>query len=467
MTEFLENVTFDELTCGRTASITRRLTTRDIELFAAMSGDVNPAYCDATYAKTDMFQSVIGPGLWTGALFSTVLGTILPGPGTIYLEQDLHFRKPVRVGDKVTVTLTVREKHADKPIATFDCLCRNERGEIVVDGTAVVLAPTERVKTLRPQMADIEVQDHARTNALLEFCKTLPPLRTAVVHPVKGYVLQSVYNATKDGLIEPVLVGSITKIKMAAEKAQIDIAGWEIVDAEHSHAAAAKAAELAASRNVCAIMKGSLHTDELLGAILPKSAGLRTERRASHAYFMDVQSYQKSFVITDAVVNIAPDLEAKVDICQNAIDFCRMLNGEETRPKVALLAAVETVSPKMPATIEAAALCKMADRGQITNAILDGPLALDNAISAEAAADKGIISPVSGDPDILVAPNIEAANIAAKQLTFLGNADAAGLVLGARVPIILTSRADSLRTRLLSCALAVKVTAAQAERKRK
>ncbi|WP_439604981.1 bifunctional enoyl-CoA hydratase/phosphate acetyltransferase, partial [Shinella sp.] len=282
-----------------------------------------------------------------------------------------------------------------------------------------------------------------------------PPTRAAVVHPVKPNVIEAVDEAVREKLIVPILIGPKAKIEEAATVASVDISGWELVDVEHSHAAAAKAAELAAGHQVNAIMKGSLHTDELLGAIVRSDAGLRTERRISHAYLMSIASYPKPFIITDAAVNILPDLPVKADIVQNAADLWRVVFGDGNLPKVAVLAAVETVNPKMQATLDAAALCKMADRGQITGCLIDGPLAFDNAISAEAAREKGIVSMVAGEADILVVPDIEAGNMLAKQLTFLGGAEAAGIVLGARVPVILTSRADNERTRLLSCALAV------------
>lgn len=294
-----------------------------------------------------------------------------------------------------------------------------------------------------------------QTDAILEQCRTLPPVKTAVVHPAKANVLEAVEEAVRAGLIDPVLVGPKGKIEAAAAEAGIAIAAWPIVDTEHSHAAAEKAAELAAGKHVDAIMKGSLHTDELLGAIVGASSGLRTARRVSHAYLMSIATYPKPFIITDAAVNILPDLAVKADIVQNAVDLWRVIYGDSMPPKVAILAAVETVNPKMPATLDAAALCKMTDRGQITGCLMDGPLAFDNAISPDAVKEKGIVSVVAGNADILVVPDIEAGNMLAKQLTFLGGAEAAGIVLGARVPVILTSRADSERTRLLSCALAV------------
>ena len=289
---------------------------------------------------------------------------------------------------------------------------------------------------------------------ILDKCCDLAPLKTAVVHPVKPRTLEAVAEAASAKLLSPVLIGPPERIVSAAQKAEVDISSWEIEAVEHSHAAADRAVELASSRRVEAIMKGSLHTDELLGAVIEAGAGLRTERRISHAYLMQVDSYPKPFIITDAAVNIVPDLAAKADIVQNAVDLWRVLFGNDW-PKVAVLAAVETVNPRMGATLDAAALCKMADRGQLTECLVDGPLALDNAISVEAAAEKGIVSEVAGHADILLVPDIEAGNMLAKQLTFLGDALAAGIVLGARVPIVLTSRADSQQARLLSCAIAV------------
>jgi phosphotransacetylase len=288
---------------------------------------------------------------------------------------------------------------------------------------------------------------------LLERCRAIAPVPTAVAHPCEETALAGPMEAAAKGLIAPILVGPAAKIQEVAKKSGIDLSKARIVDVPHSHAAAAKAVELVRSGEAELLMKGSLHTDELLGAVVARDTGLRTGRRLSHVFVMDVPTYHKPLVVTDAAINIAPTLDEKADICRNAIDLVISLGVK--RPKVAILAAVETVSSKMPATIDAAALCKMAERGQITGAILDGPLAFDNAISKEAARIKGIESEVAGDPDILLTPDLEAGNMLAKQLTFLANADAAGLVLGARVPIILTSRADSVRSRIASCGVAV------------
>lgn len=310
---------------------------------------------------------------------------------------------------------------------------------------------------------EIQVHSHMRYHAVMKRCSSLPPLMTAIVHPVDGQVLEAVADAVKENLIVPVLTGPSARIRAAADKAGIDCSQWRIVDTPHSHAAAEKAVELAVSGQVKAIMKGSLHTDELLGPIVARESGLHTGRRLSHAYVMDTAGYHKWLIVTDGVVNIAPDLCAKADICRNAVDAWKALCCEDRLPKIAVLAAVETINQKMQATIDAAALCKMAERGQIEGCLIDGPLAFDNAISRQAALEKHIVSRVAGDADILLTPDIEAGNILAKQLTFISHADAAGIVMGARVPVILTSRADNLRTRLLSCALAVLVHHAREE----
>jgi phosphotransacetylase len=274
-----------------------------------------------------------------------------------------------------------------------------------------------------------------------------------VAHPCEASALEGAIEAGEKGLIKPILVGPVSKIEEIAKSLRINLRGIEIVDAPHSHASATKAVELVRAGKAELLMKGSLHTDELMSAIVSREGGLRTGRRISHVFVMDVPTYHKVLMVTDAAINIAPTLEDKVDICQNAIDLAISLGLE--KPKVAILAAVETVTSKMPATIDAAALCKMADRKQITGAIVDGPLAFDNAISKQAADTKGIRSEVAGDPDILLTPDLESGNILAKQLSFLANADSAGLVLGAKVPVILTSRADSVRSRIASCGVAM------------
>jgi phosphate acetyltransferase len=294
---------------------------------------------------------------------------------------------------------------------------------------------------------------------LIAMAQTQAAIKTAVVHPCDDVSLQSAIEAARLRLIEPILIGPAERVRTVAATSGFDIAGMEVVNAEHSHDSAAKAVELVRAGRAEALMKGSLHTDELMAAVVSREAGIRTVRRISHCFIMDVPGHEDALIITDAAVNIAPTLEEKVDIVQNAIDLAHALHAPEVR--VAILSAMETVNAKVPSTVEAAALCKMADRGQITGALLDGPLALDNAISPEAAEIKHIASPVAGRANLLVVPDLEAGNMLAKSLSFLAHADAAGIVLGARVPIILTSRADSLLTRLASCAVAVMLAAAR------
>ena len=449
----IENRTFDEIAIGETASLTRTLTLDEIQLFAILSGDVNPAHVDAAYASTDMFHRVIAHGLWGAGLISAVLGTELPGPGAIYLSQSLRFVRPVGLGDAITATVTVAEKQADHHVLGLDCQCVNQLGEVVITGRAEVRAPTEKVSRPRIELPDVRLMPHTRYHRLLDMAHGGQPVVTAVVHPCSADAMLATVEAARAGFIDPLLVGPEAKIKAVAAEAAVDIAAFRIVDAPHSHAAAAQAVALARSGQAPMLMKGSLHSDELMGAVVASETGLRTERRISHAYLMDVPGYPRPLIITDAAINISPTLDEKADIVRNAIDLAHVIGIEH--PHVAILAAVETVNSKMRTTLDAAALCKMADRGQISGATLDGPLAFDNAINGAAARKKGISSEVAGRADILLVPDLEAGNMLAKQLTFLSGADAAGIVLGARVPIILTSRADSVRTRLASCALAV------------
>ena len=307
----------------------------------------------------------------------------------------------------------------------------------------------------------MQQRTHEKYQRLLDFCKTLPATPTAVAHPCDESSVRGAADAGKLGLIQPILVGPSARIEAAARKADVDISRYEIVDAPYSEASAMRAVELVREGRAEALMKGSLHTDELMAAVVKRDTGLRTARRVSHCFVMDVPSYSETLIVTDAAVNIAPTMEDKVDIIQNAIDLAHALRFKEVR--VAILSAMETVNPKVPSTIEAAALCKMADRGQITGAFVDGPLALDNAISLESVKIKKIESQVAGRANVLLVPDLEAGNMLAKSLSFLANADAAGIVLGARVPVILTSRADSVTTRLASCAVAVLVAQARRE----
>ena len=451
--QYIENRTYDELAVGDSAELVRTLRKEDVELFAVLSGDVNPAHVDEDFARSDTFHKVIAHGMWGGALISAVLGTELPGPGTIYLDQTLHFRKPVGIGDTVTVRVTVREKRAENKVV-LDCRCENQAGDVVVEGEALVLAPTSKVKRPRTLLPEIHMHEQgARYRQLIEATRSIQALRIAVVHPCDELSLAGALEARSQGLIDPVLVGPRAKMLKTAAAAGRSLDGIELVDVPHSHAAAARAVELARTGAVRALMKGALHTDELMAAVVDAATGLRTERRMSHVFALDVPTYPKPLLITDAAINIEPDLDTKRDIVQNAIDLAHALGL--AAPKVAILSAVETVYPKIRSTVEAAALCKMVDRGQITGGIVDGPLAFDNAVSRAAASTKAIVSPVAGDADVLVVPDLESGNMLAKQLIYLSGAESAGIVLGARVPIVLTSRSDSVLSRLASCALAV------------
>jgi phosphate acetyltransferase len=455
----LENRPFDEIRVGDTASLTRTLSRTDVKTFAVLSGDVNPTHVDDAYARKHGDGRLIAHSMLSGALISSVLGNELPGPGTQYVSQELRFRRPLHAGDTVTATVTAREKRAKTGTVLFDCRCANEAGEVMAEGIAEVIAPTMKLVMPRSEVASVSVQTHDKFAAFVERVKPLHPVPTAVVYPCSDGAITAAIEAAQAGMIEPILVGPQDEIRAAAEKAGVVLTGVRIVDAVDSHDAAEKSVALARAGEAAVLMKGSLHTDELLGAIVKRDAGLRTGRRLSHVFFMDVPTYHKPLMVTDAAINIAPTLAEKVDICQNAIDLAHVLGI--ALPKVAILSAVENINAQIVSTMEAASLCKMAERGQITGALLDGPLAMDNAISREAAEIKGIVSSVAGDADILLVPDLVAGNILAKQLTFMANADAAGIVLGARIPVVLTSRADSVRARLTSCALAILVASAR------
>ena len=452
-TDLIENFTYDEITIGQSARLLRTLTLDDIQAFAAVSGDTNPAHLDAEYAADPVYHGVRAHGMWGASLISALLGTQFPGPGTIYQDQVLHFVRPVRVGDTLTVTAKVVSKDDAHKSIELDCQVLNQKGERVLHGSAKVLAPKKKVSLPRVHVPQIQLHDpEARFKELLARGAGLAAVRCAVVHPCDAGSLSGTMDSAHYGLIVPVLIGPEVRIRHVAREANIDLTGAEIISVEHSHAAAEMAADMAAAGEVEIIMKGSLHTDELIHAVLARPK-LRTGRRMSHVFRFDIPLYSKPLLITDAALNIRPSLQEKVDIIQNAIDFARIL-GVQT-PKVAILAAVETVNPNMPSTLDAAALCKMAERGQIKGGILDGPLAFDNAISAQAARIKNIQSAVAGDADIMAVPDLESGNMLAKQLEYLAGASGSGLVLGARVPIALTSRADGPMNRVSSALLAL------------
>ncbi len=443
----LHNRSFDEIAVGDSASLQRTLTAQDLQLYALLTGNDGVAPSAAAEAGTS------SRGVWAATMLSSLLATRLPGPGTKCLRQAFELLAPVRVGELVTATVTVSERDPATRRVGLDFVVHNAQREAVITGRAEVIALAERIEVARRSLPVVHMHDDGGSalQRLLDHVRPLGSIRVAVVHPCDAVSLSGALDARAAGLIEPLLVGPRARLEALARDNGLDLAGITIEDVPHSHAAAARAAELALHRKVEALMKGSLHTDELLGAII--QGGLRTKRRLSHCFLMHTPAYPKPFIITDAAVNIAPDLAAKADIIRNAIALAHVIGVE--RPRVAILAAVETVNAAMPATLDAAALCKMADRGQIEGGVLDGPLAFDNAVSVAAARIKGIDSPVAGQADILVVPDLESGNMLAKQLEHLGDASSAGIVLGAKVPVVLTSRADPLDSRIASCAIAV------------
>jgi phosphate acetyltransferase len=438
------NRTFDEIQLGETITRSHRLTRPDVEALAFVSGDVDPFHTDAQSTRQD---SMTAEAVAAEALVSALLQRRLPGPGTVIVAQDLHFGGSMTVGDMIAGTLTVKEKRPDGHQIVFGCHVTN--GDVdLITGTVTVIAPTQHIAFTDMATPEIVLRHTDVFSRLLKRCEGMPPVLCAVVHPCDRDSLLGPLEAARRGLIVPVLVGPEAKIRAVAREAGADLAGLRIVGTEHSHEAAEKAVAMARAGEVQALMKGSLHTDELMGAVVATATGLRTARRISHVFVLDVPAYPRMLLITDAAISVAPDARAKADIAQNAIDLAHVLGIDE--PRVAILAAVETVNPEMQATVDAAILCKMADRGQITGGLLDGPLAFDNAVSEEAARTKKIESRVAGRANILLAPDLEAGNMMAKQLQYLAGADSAGIVLGARVPIVLTSRADSVRSRLAS-----------------
>jgi phosphate acetyltransferase len=415
---------------------------------------MNPTHFSDEYAKMLLERhKLVGHSMWGGALISSLLGNELPGPGTVYQSQSFEFHDAVELGDVLTITVTAKSKDSADGTVMFDCLAVNQRNEKIITGSARVKAPTKKPTEAESPYATMQLRRKTAFKRLIDYVKDWDRIPVAVCHPCGKEALEGPIEAARLNLIDPIMVGPKSTIQALAESLNLDISAYRLVDTIHSHDSAAKAVALCRSGEAEALMKGSLHTDEMMSEVVSKATGLRTERRISHVFVMDVPTYSKPLFITDAAINIYPDLEAKVDILKNAIQLAHALNIAQ--PKVAILSAVETVNPKIPATIDAAALCKMADRGQITGALIDGPLAFDNAISKEAVLIKGIKSPVAGEADILLAPDLEAGNMLGKQLIYFGKADSAGVVMGARVPIILTSRADSAEGRLASCAVAV------------
>lgn len=445
----VQNTTWDELEVGASASLERICTPQDLILFAHVSGNRNPLMLPAD--SPAVTADPIAPSLWVGSLVSAVMGNVLPGPGTLYRGQSFRFHRRVRPGDRLTIAVRCIEKR-EKPIALFETRITKSDGTLVVDGVAELEVPTERIVVEPHELPGliIDLQDHFAR--LIAAAKTLPPLPTAVVCPDDRHSLGGALLSAAEGLITPILIGGADRIRALAAELQADITGFEIIDCADATDAAAKAVALVLAGRAAAVMKGNLHSDTLLAEVVKKDGGLRCHRRISHTFAIDAPTIDHLLFISDAAINIAPDLVTKVDIVQNAIDLARACGV--TEPRVGLLSAVETVTPHIPSTLDAAAIAKMAERGQIKGGIVDGPLAMDNAVDITAAKTKGIVSLVAGRADVLIVPNLEAGNMLAKEFTFVAKAEAAGLVLGARAPVMLTSRADNDRARLGSCALA-------------
>ena len=454
----LKNTPYDRLAVGMEAEARRICAADDFYVFAHASGNMNPMHIPEADGDGDGEREALAPAAWVGSLISAVLGNTLPGPGTVYESQTLNFRGRAHEGDELVIRVRLTDKMADRRVR-FATTVAHADATVIVDGEAVVVAPDRDVSFDSADVPGLSVRRHVHFDRLLAEAEPLEALPTAVVAPEDANSLGGAILAMRHTLIHPILIGDRHKIAAAAHELGEDIAGCSVIHVETHRDAAAMGVKLVNEGRAKALMKGYLHTDELLGQVVKSDGGLRIGRRLSHVFVFDVPGQKHLIFVTDAAINIAPDLETKVDIVQNAIDLARTL-GVET-PKVGVLSAVETVNPKIPSTLDAAALSKMAERGQIRNGLVDGPLAMDNAIDMNAARTKGIKSLVAGQADILVAPNLESGNMLAKELTFVAHAEAGGVVIGAKCPIILTSRSDDDKARLASCAIA----ALYAERK--
>lgn len=479
----LENRCYDELAIGESASLVRTLTQQDIELFAILSGDINPAHLDEAYARETPFHHVIAHGMWGGTLISSVLGTRLPGPGTIYVKQSLAFLRPVGLGDAITVTVTVKDK-LEKNHVVLDCVCTNQLGKPVITGEADVIAPSEKVRRPASPLPELQLRHHERFVRLMDRVRGLPPARCVVTHPLDAEVLRGAMAAQQASLIEPLFLGPRADIEALAQTHGIDLspARWHDSASAPDHAAPLqKALNLIDHGEAEVLMPGGLPTlallRELMRALLRTSPrdpmahetheahkapgngpstsrrdNHHTNHRISHTFIADVPGRDEPLLITDAALNIQPSLHAKRDIAQNAIDLAVKMG---LSPRVAVLSAANTPNSHLSSSVDAMALRQMAEQGQITGGIVDGPLPFDAAISPEAARVRHAGSPVAGQANVLLVPNLETGDMLVKQLVHLAHADVAGIVLGARGPVILQSATDTPRTRLASAALAL------------
>lgn len=445
----MTNRTFDEMQPGDRAELRRLITADDLFVFAAASGNSNPMHLTDTDVDGNGTAERIAPGMFMASLISAVLGTQLPGPGTLYRRQTLDFHTRAHAGEEVIVRAEVVSKA--EGMVRLRTEVTHADGRQILTGEAEVIAPVEKFDREDVEVPGLVVQRHRHFEALLERARPLPALPTAVVCPNEAKSLGGALLAAREGVISPILIGEAEAIRRAADEIGADLGGIEVIDVAGDAAAAELACRLVHDHRAAAVMKGHLHTDDLLKPMLDKAHGLRVGRRFTHVFVMDVPGHPEPLFVTDAAINIAPDLATKMDICQNAIDLALSLGME---PRVGVLSAVETVNPAIQSSIDAALLSKMADRGQIKGGQVEGPLAMDNAVDMGAARTKGLKGSVAGRANILVVPGLDAGNMLAKQLAFISHAEGAGLVLGAKVPVILNSRSDSPMSRLASCAVA-------------
>jgi phosphate butyryltransferase len=448
----LENRILADLQVGDTVELRRLVTADDLYVFAAASGNYNPMHLPDEDGDGDVGAEAIAPGMFVASLISTVLGMRLPGPGTLYRAQTLEFFDRAHAGQELITRVKVLSKQPDGLVALSTEVSRVTDGALIVSGEAKVIAPSVRYVAEDVHLPGLIVQRHRHFEALLERARPLPAIVTAVVCPEEENSLGGAILAMKESIIQPILIGDPAKIHATARALGADLSGIEIVEVRSAEAAAAMACTLVNQGRAAAVMKGHLHTDDLLRPMLDRANGLRIGRRFTHVFVMDVPGMPHPIMVTDAAINIAPDLMTKVDIVQNAIELAISLGHD--KPRVGVLSAVDTINPAIQSSIDAALLSKMAERGQITGGLVDGPLAMDNAVDLAAARTKGLTGEVAGKANILVVPGIDAGNMLAKQLSFISHAEGAGLVLGAKVPVILNSRSDSSMSRLASCAVA-------------
>ena len=447
----LQNRLFESLAIGDTARDTRLCTADDLYIFAAATGNHNPLHLPGLDGDGDGQAEAMVPSAFAASLVAALLGSQLPGPGIMTLSQSYEFHTRANAGDELVTTVTVTGLE-DGVVTLAAEVAREMDGTLILSGSVRVQAPSRSYKVDGSTLPGLTVRRYRHFEALLALAEPLPPLRTAVICPDNGASLGGALLALRHTIITPILVGHLGKIKAAAAELGADLTGVEIIDCADHAEAASRAVALVHEGRADAVMKGNLHTDEMLRPMVDRATGLRIGRRLTHIFVMDVPGLEHPLLVTDAAINIAPDLPTKMDIVQNAIDLAISIGI--TQPRVGVLSAVETVNPAIPSSIDAALLSKMAERGQITGGFVDGPLAMDNAVSMAAARTKGIKSEVAGRAEVLVVPGIDAGNMLAKQLAYISHAEAAGLVMGARVPVILNSRSDSSMARLASCAVA-------------